>query len=154
MPENQRVAVLDQIAIFRVQAAKREREKAKLDTEKERQKLEEAARNPRGQAMGNYGYGNRGLEQDRQRQWGAQTATSPSNARNGRGSFSGGSGEAQRATPVGTGDAQGYDKPVGFVKAETAEGKGDERTDEEEEEIRRQKQARERDYAFREVSQS
>jgi hypothetical protein len=37
-------------------------------------------------------------------------------------------------------DPQGYDKPVNFVKGQTAEAKGEsERTDEEEEELRLQK---------------
>lgn len=151
LPENQRVAVLDQIAIFRVNAAKREREKQRMDVEKERQKLEEQATNPRG-ATGNYGYGNRGLESDRQkRQWG-QPSNSPNNERNGRGSFSGGQSDP-KGTPIGRGDAQGYDKPVNFVRPETSEGKADsERTDEEEEELRQQRLARERDHAFRDVS--
>ncbi|KAK1927911.1 hypothetical protein DB88DRAFT_56444 [Papiliotrema laurentii] len=151
LPENQRVAVLDQIAVFRENAARREREKQRLDTEKERKKLEEAASNPRG-SISNYGYGaSRGLEAERQRKdkrgsgkWDSPDVSSPQNRRD--------SGWDHSTTPIGkANDPQGYDKPVNFVKGQTAEAKGEsERTDEEEEELRLQKKARERDHAFRE----
>ena len=145
--------MLDQIAVFRENAARREREKQRLDTEKERKKLEEAASNPRG-SISNYGYGaSRGLEAERQRKdkrgsgkWDSPDVSSPQNRRD--------SGRDHSTTPMGkANDPQGYDKPVNFVKGQTAEAKGEsERTDEEEEELRLQKKARERDHAFREVS--
>lgn len=145
LPENQRVAVLDQISMFRESAARREREKQKLDVAKERQKLEEIAANPRGTSTSNYGYGNRGLESDRRRKsaWDQQNP-SPNDRR-----------DVASASPVAIkrGDPQGYDKPVGFVKPQAAEAKGEsERTDEEEEEMRLQRKARERDHALRDVS--
>lgn len=151
LPENQRVQVLDQIAVFREQAARREREKQKLDVAKERQKLEEIAANPRGTSTSNYGYGNRALENDRKAMedsrnrrksaW-DQQHVSPNDQRN-----------AASPVAVKRGDPQAYDKPVGFVKPQAAEAKGEsERTDEEEEELRLQRKARERDHALREVS--
>ncbi|TXT04929.1 hypothetical protein VHUM_04012 [Vanrija humicola] len=119
LPEAQRVAVLDQIAIFRENAARREREKKLLDDEKERQK----ATQPQGSRNNHssYGYGQRAF---------VPPAAEPSRDR--------------------TEDPQRYNEPVNFVRPETAAGKGEsERTDEEEEAIRKQKQDREQALALR-----
>ena len=157
LPEEQRVVVLDQIAIFRENAARREREKKIMDDEKEKFKAMEAARNASAPGAGrtpssggeNYGYGNRAFTrgpQAPQRQWGAVHQPSPqqqqSPQQNGN--------DQRRPSPR---DPQGYSEPVAFVRPQTAEAKGEsERTDEEEEDIRRQRRDRERDAALRDVS--
>ena len=142
LPEEQRVVVLDQIAIFRENAARREREKQRLETEKEKMKMVGSGSSKTDTSS--YGYGtNRGLEQDRQRasrQWGP-SPTAPNG------------GSSSRAH--GRDDPQGYDKPVNFVKPQTVEAKAEsERTDEEEEELRRIRRDREREHALREVNLS
>lgn len=135
LPENQRVAVLDQIAVFREASARRDREKKRVEDERDRYKQ---AQNMDSRTA-DYGYGNsRGLQQQtKQRQWGSpqnQTQT-PQAERNGRAR-----------------DPQGYDSPVNFVKAQTVESKEQSaRTDEEEEMMRQQRKIRERDEALREV---
>ncbi|ORX35471.1 hypothetical protein BD324DRAFT_632974 [Kockovaella imperatae] len=149
LPEEQRVVVLDQIAIFRETAARREREKKALEDEKERFKREQQRQGPispanaRKEPSSNYGYGNRVMakeaqaaQAERQRQWGqTQNDSQKENGKDGR--------RESR-------DPQGYDKPVNFVKPRQVEGKGEsERTDEEEEEMRKQRRDRERDHAFR-----
>jgi len=154
LPEEQRVVVLDQIAIFRENAARREREKKIMEDEKERFKAMEArnaagssgTRAPPSNTEG-YGYGNRALargQQAPQRQWGAPQQRSPqqqSPQQNG-----GGPGRKSSRDP------QGYAEPVAFVRPQTAEAKGEsERTDEEEEDMRRQLRDRERDEALRDV---
>lgn len=59
---------------------------------------------------------------------------------------------AQRTRPIGDGP-QGYNQPVGFVKAQTAQAKADtERTDEEAEQIRVEEQQRQKANMLREVS--
>jgi RNA-binding protein 25 len=134
LPEEQRTVVLDQIAIFRENAAKREREKKMMEDEKERFKAMEARNTNKGPpihpgATSAYGYGNRALGHQSESR---QTQPSPS---------------ANRADP------QGYSQPVAFVKPQSAENKAEsERTDEEEEEIRRQRRDRDRNAALRDVS--
>ncbi|KAL7423581.1 hypothetical protein Q5752_001161 [Cryptotrichosporon argae] len=137
LPENQRVAVLDEIAVFRVQAAQREKEKKKRDDDAERQRAIELARGV-GPAAPGYGYGtrafNQGGQQQPHRQWGAPGPKPDSPA-----------GQAQNRR-----DPQGYAEPVAFVRPETVAGKGEsERTDEEDEEMRRAARLRERDLALR-----
>ena len=150
LPEEQRVVVLDQIAIFRENAARREREKKIMEEEKDRFKAMEARKlssSPGGKNASSgtegYGYGNRNLARGQQaplRQWGAPQQRSPQQ-QNGVGPSKG-----QTANP------QGYSDPVHFVRPQAAEAKGEsERTDEEEEDIRRQRRDRERDVALREV---
>ncbi|BEI87165.1 hypothetical protein CcaverHIS002_0705110 [Cutaneotrichosporon cavernicola] len=120
LPETQRVAVLDQIAIFRENAARRERDKKSLEEERERFKTMQA----RGQPVG-YGYGTRAFPKSEVPK-----------------------GEPSRMREK---DPQAYDKPVSFVRPETAEGKAvSERTDEEEEVLRQQKSDRERSSTLRE----
>ncbi len=122
LPETQRVAVLDQIAVFRENAARRERDKKSLEEERERFKTMQA----RGQPVG-YGYGTRAFPKSEVPK-----------------------GEPSRSRDK---DPQAYDKPVSFVRPETAEGKAQsERTDEEEEALRQQKRDRERASTLREVS--
>jgi len=151
LPEDQRVVVLDQIAIFRENAARREREKKMMEEEKERFKAMEArkaAASPAGRPppsnVEGYGYGHRALTKGYaapQRQWGAQQQQQ-SPQQNSAGSSK---------TP--SRDPQGYSEPVPFVRPETAEAKGEsERTDEEEEDLRKQRRDRERDIALRDVS--
>ncbi|WWD18199.1 hypothetical protein CI109_102649 [Kwoniella shandongensis] len=150
LPEEQRVVVLDQIAIFRENAAKREREKKLMEEEKERFKAMQGGQGGRGQQGGGttaYGYGNRGLgkmqQQAEMRQWGGGQqqlgGPSPNHQQNGAG-------------PSKARDPQAYDKPVGFVRAQAAESKVDsDRTDEEEEELRRQRRQRDKDVALRDA---
>ncbi|KAL1405199.1 hypothetical protein Q8F55_008824 [Vanrija albida] len=130
LPEAQRVAVLDQIAIFRENAARREREKKILDDEKEKQK----AMQPQSSRSANssYGYGQRAF------------IPPPANE-------SSRTEAAARPTTQGRqDDPQRYNEPVNFVRPETAAGKGEsERTDEEDEAIRKQKQDREHALALR-----
>ncbi|XAO23547.1 hypothetical protein I312_102326 [Cryptococcus bacillisporus CA1280] len=144
LPEEQRVAVLGQIAVFRENAAKREREKKLMEEEKERYKAMQSQGGGQRQAPSGYGYGNRGLakqQQQAERQWGSQSA-SPAPAK-GAGPSRYGPGER---------DPQAYDKPVSFVKAETMEGKAESgRTDEEEEELRRRKIQMDKDIALRDA---
>ena len=164
LPEEQRVAVLDQISIFRENAARREREKKAVEDERERFKKMEQRQGPtspstsRAQPSSNYGYGNRVLGRDtpqveRQRQWGQSQNNHPNQDQSPRqpreSPREDGGDDGWRASR----DPQGYDKPVNFVKAQQTEAKGEsERTDEEEEEMRKQRRDRERDLALRDVS--
>ena len=141
LPEGQRVAVLDQIAVFREASARRDREKKRTEDEKERFK---AAQNMDPNTA-DYGYGNnRGLQAQikKERTWGSpqinQTQTPQHNQQQ----------QNDRAR-----NPQGYDEPVNFVKAQAVESKEQsERTDEEEEMMRQQRKVRDRDNALREVS--
>lgn len=139
LPEGQRVAVLDQIAVFREASARRDREKKRTEDEKERFK---AAQNMDPTTV-DYGYGsNRGLQAQikKERTWGSphnQTATPQHQQQQHNG----------RAH-----DPQGYDTPVSFVKAQAVGKEQSERTDEEEEQLRQQRKVRDRDNALREVS--
>lgn len=122
LPESQRVAVLDQIAVFRENTARRERDKKHIDEEREREKermrLQAASRQP--SMPSGYGYGNRAFAK-------------------------GGSEPASGRTPT--------EKTPTFVRAETSEGRSEnERTDEEEEAIRRQRRERDKALALRDVS--
>jgi hypothetical protein len=131
LPENQRVAVLDQIAGFREASARRDREKKQAETDRERYKA--------GQQMDSntvdYGYGNsRGMTNQvkKERTWGAPGP----HQQNGR----------ER-------DPQGYDQPVNFVRAQAPESKEQsDRTDEEDEMLRVQRREREKANALKEVS--
>ena len=157
LPEEQRVKVLDQIAIFRETAARREMEKKALEDEKERFKRDQqrvpaptSPANARREPNSNYGYGDRLLGKEAQqaqaerqrRQWSQnQTPGQPQ------------ASPQENGDRRGSRDPQGYDKPVNFVKAQGVEGKGEsERTDEEEEELRKQRRDRDRDLALRDVS--
>ncbi|OCF75290.1 hypothetical protein I204_04143 [Kwoniella mangroviensis CBS 8886] len=152
LPENQRVAVLDQIAIFRVAAAKREKEKKAIEDERERYRImqqQQQQRTP--MANANYGYGNnRGLAKQQQQAWQNQNQNQPSpNTPLGQQTPQ---SQQNGAGPSRARDPQAYDKPVGFVAAQSAEGKVDSgRTDEEEEELRRQRKQREKDIALRDA---
>ena len=155
LPEEQRVAVLDQIAIFRENAARREREKKALEDEKDR--FNNSQRGPtspatsRVHASANYGYGNRGMEKENQRKWGAQQSQSP--RENGGPSQREQRDQRDHRDQRENRDPQGYDKPVNFVRPELAEAKDEsERTDEEEEELREKRRRRDRDQQLRDVS--
>jgi hypothetical protein len=124
LPEDQRVAVLDQIAIFRENAARREREKKVSDEDRERFK------NMPSSHVG-YGYGARAFSKQ-------EPVKAPE--------------RASASKPISK-DPQGYSDPVSFIRPETAEGKNEsERTDEEEEAVRQQRRERERALALRDVS--
>ncbi|WVR05586.1 hypothetical protein IAU60_002605 [Kwoniella sp. DSM 27419] len=154
LPEEQRVAVLDQIAIFRENAARREREKKHMEEEKERFKNMQAqpgygSRGTPGGGSTGYGYGNRVLghqqQQAEMRAWGQGTPPS-------HGQQTPHPHQQNGAGPSKARDPQAYDKPVGFVPAQSAEAKVDSgRTDEEEEEIRRMRKQREKDIALRDA---
>ncbi|WVW80454.1 hypothetical protein I302_102436 [Kwoniella bestiolae CBS 10118] len=156
LPENQRVAVLDQIAIFRVAAAKREKEKKAIEDERERYRMmqqQQANRTPAVNPNANYGYGNnRSLAKQQQQAWQNQNQhQSPITPQQGQQTPVPGQ-QQNGAGPSRVRDPQGYDKPVGFVAAQSAEGKVDSgRTDEEEEELRRQRKQREKDIALRDA---
>ncbi|ORY21007.1 hypothetical protein BCR39DRAFT_554400 [Naematelia encephala] len=138
LPENQRVAVLDQIAVFRENAAKREREKKSIDLDRERFKVQQAASAPPGSRSAydtqSYGYGTRAFNQQQPNR---SSAPSQSPHQNG----------SQRD---GTRDPQSYNKPVNFTPAQNSASKAEsDRTDEEEEELRKQRRARELESALR-----
>jgi hypothetical protein len=150
LPEGQRVAVLDQISLFRENAARKEREKKARELEQERR-----GEQHRPLTTADYGYGTRPFQhsgpapnaQGSQQQHHGQHV----NNRYGQGSSQGQAHGASQAN--GTRDPQGYSQPVPFVKAQAAESKLESnRTDEEEEELRLARKARERDQALREVS--
>jgi hypothetical protein len=145
LPENQRVAVLDQIAVFREASARRDREKKAQEDERERERYKA------GQKMDSntvdYGYGNsRGLNNQikKERAWGVpqnQNQNQPPHQQ------ANGSGKERERDP------QGYDAPVNFVKAQAAESKEQsDRTDEEEEMLRQQRRDRDKSNALKEVS--
>jgi RNA-binding protein 25 len=138
LPEEQRTVVLDQIAIFRENSARREREKKMMEDEKERFKAMEAREARKGNqqpihhpgATSAYGYGNRALSH-----------TEPQHT--------------QQSSGNGRMDPQGYSQPVAFVKPQAPENKGNkgesERTDEEEHELRQQRREKDRNAALRDV---
>lgn len=131
--------MLDQIAIFRENAMRKEREKKRLEEEMERFKTMQAqGQSPAGPS--DYGYGHRALTENtkKSRHWGPPQQQQQSPQQNG-----------------GARDPQGYSEPVAFVKAQAPESKEQsDRTDEEEEMLRQQRAARERDAALRDVSGS
>lgn len=117
LPENQRVVVLDQIAMFRVQALNKEEERKRKD----------AILNSRSGGSNN---GPPGPGGNQMRQWG---------------------GRDQGVRPIGDGP-QGYNQPVGFVRAQTMEGRqGEERTDAEAEQIRQEEKQRRLEDDYRNV---
>jgi len=143
LPEGQRVAVLDQIAVFREASARRDREKKQAEDDRERYKA--------GQAMDSntvdYGYGNsRGLSNQikKERTWGAPNNQQQNQNQNHQQKHQNGR-ERER-------DPQAYDQPVNFVKAQAAESKEQsDRTDEEDEMLRVQRRDREKANALKEV---
>ncbi|WVN85529.1 uncharacterized protein L203_100676 [Cryptococcus depauperatus CBS 7841] len=146
LPEEQRKAVLGQIAVFRESAAKREREKRLMEEEKERYKTmqQQQGANRTPAATSGYGYGNRGLGKQQQQAEMFKNQHTPSPAR--QNSVTAGPSKQRERDP------QAYDKPLSFVKAQTAETKAESgRSDEEEEELRRQKIQREKDIALRDA---
>lgn len=131
LPETQRVAVLDQIAIFRENAARREREKKLADDERERYKNMSSAH------VG-YGYGTRAFAKP--------AVTEPAKSHD---------GNARALNTKSARDPQGYSEPVSFTRPESTEGKNDsERTDEEVEAALQQRRERDRALALRDVSES
>lgn len=119
LPEDQRGVVLDQIASFRVQALKKEEERKRKDE----------MLNSRAGSSGSHNQGRPDQGGNQMRQWGGRN-------------------EQPGARPIGDGP-QGYNQPVGFVKAQTVEGKQeDERTDEEIEQKRIQDQKRRIDEEY------
>jgi len=119
LPEDQRGVVLDQIASFRVQALKKEEERKRKDE----------MLNSRAGSSGSYNSGRPDQSGNQMRQWGGRN-------------------EQPGARPIGDGP-QGYNQPVGFVKAQTVEGKQeDERTDEEIEQKRIQDHKRRIDEEY------
>lgn len=150
LPEDQRVVVLDQIAIFRENAARREREKKKLEEEKEMFNARNGGSGPSA-----YGYHNRGnlARGGDMRQWGGQQSQSSPNQNSPQQNQNPNQHRQNGAGPSRGGrDPQGYSEPVPFVKAQAIEAKGEsERTDEEEEEYRKMRRDRERDGVLRDV---
>jgi len=149
LPEGQRVAVLDQIAVFREASARRDREKKRAEDERERFKA--------GQAMDSntvdYGYGNtRGMANQlkKERPWGNPNQQNQNQNQNLNQNQHQAPGQKQNGRER---DPQGYDQPVNFVKAQAPESKEQsDRTDEEDEQIRIQRREREKATALKEVS--
>lgn len=140
LPEGQRVAVLDQISLFRETAARKEREKKARELEQERR-----GEQHRPLTVADYGYGTRPFHHGGQAPQ-AGSAHGPGGNRQQQQQAHGPAANGKR-------DPQGYSEPVAFVKAQAAEAKVEStRTDEEEEELRLARRARERDQALREVS--
>lgn len=126
LPETQRGLVISEIAQFRERAAKREREKLR-DV---RDNLQSVSGAPSGPKF---------------REWGKPQQHSPNQ-------------NSQSDTPKAQGfgkGAQGYSKPVGFVKGDDAHGKDvlDERhkTDEELETERKEVRRRDEEVSFKDV---
>jgi RNA-binding protein 25 len=155
LPEEQRVQVLDQIAVFRENAARREREKKAMEEEKERFKAQQAAQGPPGRSgagvrqagsESEYGYGNRVFAKPNQNQRDGKAFMPSPNTQQQQN----GSGPSRQH---GDRDPQGYGDPVAFVKAQAPESKEQsDRTDEEEEMLRQQRIQRDKGLALREVS--
>lgn len=145
LPEGQRVAVLDQIAVFREASARRDREKKRTEEEKERFKAAQGMDS----STADYGYGNgRGLQAQikKERAWGSphtnQTQTPQHQPQ-----------QQQQQRNDRARNPQGYDEPVNFVKAQAVESKEQsERTDEEQEMMRQQRKIRDKENALKEVS--
>lgn len=148
LPENQRVAVLDQIAVFRENAARKERAKKALEEEQELAKFNSPVYKKPPNAA-DYGYESRPFAQTKPFQ--APQQNSQQNQQQQQRGYNDRSSGANHQNSRGA-DPQGYSKPVDFVKAKTAEGKVDSgRTDQEEEELRRMKIARDKEQVLREV---
>lgn len=136
LPENQRAVVMDSIAMFRDRNAMREAEKRKQEEQREAARMAH-------------------LQQSRSAAGPSQQAPSPSTSQPPGMRQWGSRQEPDRdaVRPIGDGP-QAYNKPVGFAKAQTLEGKGEgERTDEEEEELRQQTRRKRLDQELRDVSQ-
>lgn len=138
--------MLDQIAIFRENAARRERDKKYLEEEREQYKPGA----PKASALSAYGYGTRALPK-------AAETRAPPGKKATNGTHGQGAQHTQReqgsyaAHGANKADPQNYSEPVNFVRPETVEGKGSsERTDEEEEMIRQQRRERDKAMALRE----
>ena len=137
LPEEQRGLVVSEIALFRERAAKREREKIKED----RERTLSAFGNNLGGGLGNAPPVN--APSGPKDRWGRQPPSGPGRTQQG----------------FGTG-AQGYNKPVGFVKAEdgrhgsptSPHGDGAPKTDLEMETERKEARKREEEMSFRDVS--
>jgi RNA-binding protein 25 len=134
LPENQRSVVMGQIASFREASAKREAEKRRHDENLDVRK----------QAMMGSSV-----------PYGRTPYQGPPPARNWASPGSGASAspvpQQQQPRPMGDGP-QGYHQPVGFVKAQTVQGKAvEERTDEEVEQMRVAEQQRQKANMLREV---
>jgi RNA-binding protein 25 len=148
LPENQRVMVMDQIAVFRENAARKERAKKQQEEEAELARFNAPSyKKPTNPAE--YGYGTRAFSKTTPFQ-------TPQQLQQQRGYNSNDGNQSRTPNQQQSGrsaDPQGYSKPVGFVKAQTAEAKVDSgRTDLEEEELRQMRIARDKEQALREVS--
>jgi Spy/CpxP family protein refolding chaperone len=135
LPENQRGLVLDQISLFRDQAAKREadRKKREEQMEQEKEARRYASAPQAGQGMPGRGPGGPGPSN--MRTWGAQRA--------------GPGFQEQSLKPIGNGP-QSYNKPVGFVKSSDT-ALSDDLTDEQREELRVKEKKRRHDEELAEV---
>lgn len=142
LPENQRGLVISEIALFRERAAKREKDKANAERDKHNI----------GRSAGVGGFSGAGNMSSvpsgpKERVWGRPAAA---------GARQPSSSHQNPPQQSGWGDgAQGYNKPVGFVKGESADQSrlagGNEKTDEELERDRREARRREEDESFRDV---
>lgn len=144
LPENQRGLVISEIALFRERAAKREKDKANAERD----------RNNPARSAGVGGFSGAGAmgtvpSGPKERVWGRPAANSRS--------YPESTSQQRPPQQSGWGDgAQGYNKPVGFVKSESA-GQGSrlaghsEKTDEELERERKEARRREADESFRDV---
>lgn len=145
--------MLDQIAVFRENAARREREKKAMEEEKERFKAQQAAQGPPGRSgvrqagyEENYGYGNRAFPKGRERDSSFSNQSPQQQQQQQQQQNGSGPSRQQR-------DPQGYGEPIAFAKAQAPESKEQsDRTDEEEEMLRQQRIQRDKGLALREVS--
>lgn len=136
LPEDNRDAVLNQIASFRVTSVEREQAKKRLEAENERRRVDAMV-----------------LEQSAARmreQQAAQRAKEVASEKEREKDRLAGSSGGGRGGAFGDGP-QGWSKPVGFV---AASGSGVQRTDEEEEELRNERRRRDAADSLREVSTS
>lgn len=139
LPENQRGHVLDQISMFRDQAAKREMDRKKqeerMETEREQRRYNPVQQQ---QTMGQGRGPPQGLGPSNMRTWGGQRANQ--------------SGQDQQMRPMGNGP-QSYNQPVGFVRSGDATAEPlDDMTDEEREELRLKEKQRRHDAELADVS--
>ncbi len=138
LPENQRGHVLDQISMFRDQAAKREMDRKKQE---ERMELEREQRRyipNQNQQIGPGRGPPQGLGPSNMRTWGDQRGNQ--------------GGQEQQMRPMGSGP-QSYNQPVAFVKGGgMAAVPLDDMTDEEREELRVKEKQRRHDAELQDVS--
>jgi RNA-binding protein 25 len=127
LPEESREVVLDQIASFRQQSAEREKAKKAMEEEKERRRIEMMVQNQAAmkarEAAGGARERELAIQKGRERER-----------------------EREQAFIRG-GDAQSYNKPIGFVAGRQEK----ERTDEEEEEARQERRRRDQADSLKEV---